>query len=232
VPLEVLQLPRESGLGDVEAGGGARDAALLGGDEEASQVPELHSASPLRAEKSTGVPAALGAPIVQHDLPVGEQHAVSAPRLHGSAAELLPVEGRVQPVLVEELAVRAVLDDASSVEDEDRVGGQDRGEPVGDGDGRPPCHEPLEGCLKEPFARRVERADGLVEDEDPWVGEQDSRDREALLLAAGEPVAPFPDDGVPAGVEPVDAVADVRGGPPPSAARRPWRPDWRSAGCL
>src|SRR5262249_18752285 len=48
--------------------------------------------------------------------------------------ELLPVEPRIEPVLLEQLGVGAALDEASLVEDEDAVGGQDRGEPVGNRD--------------------------------------------------------------------------------------------------
>jgi hypothetical protein len=65
--------------------------------------------------------------VPQH-VAVGEDDAVGAAGLDGAAAELLGVQLGVEAVLREQLAMRAALDDASAVEDEDGVGGQDRRE--------------------------------------------------------------------------------------------------------
>ena len=57
----------------------------------------------------------------------------------------------------------------------------------------------------------VERAGGLVEDEDGRVLEQRARDREALALAAGERGAALADDGVVAVGQAADEVVRVGG---------------------
>jgi hypothetical protein len=63
---------------------------------------------------------------VQDDAAVGEHDAVAAAGLHRAAGELVRVQRRVQAAPVEQLGVRAGLDDPTAVEDEDRVGGEDR----------------------------------------------------------------------------------------------------------
>jgi hypothetical protein len=82
---------------------------------------------------------------------------------------------------------------------------------VRDGDGGAAVHEAFERGLHEAFAGGVQGAGRLVEDEDARVGEQHPRDSEPLLLPAGQAVAALADGGVPAGVQPADALADVRG---------------------
>ena len=61
--------------------------------------------------------------------------------------------------------MRAALDDAPGVEDEDEVGVQDGGEAVDDGDRRAAGHQRRQGVLVEGFGLRVERVRRLVEDE-------------------------------------------------------------------
>ena len=57
---------------------------------------------------------------------------------------------------------------------------------------------------------RVERAGGLIQDQDARVFQDDPGDGDALLLAAGELVAPLADDGVVALGQSSDAVVDGR----------------------
>ena len=98
-----------------------------------------------------------------------------------------------------------------AVEHEDDVGGEDRRQPVGDRDRRPARHQRRERGLHEPLAGGVERAGRLVEDEHPRVLEDHARDREPLLLPAGQPVAALADDRVVASREAEDALVDLRG---------------------
>src|SRR5688572_27817073 len=98
--------------------------------------------------------------------------------------ELLAIEPGVQAALGQQLGMRAALDDAPAVVDEDPVGAQDRREPVSDGDGGAALHQSLEGGLDEPLGHRVERGRRLVQDEDARILEQHPGDRDPLLLAA------------------------------------------------
>ena len=59
-----------------------------------------------------------------------------------------------------------------------------------------PCHEFVQRRLDEPLGLGVERAGGLVEDQDRGVAEDGAGDGESLALAAGEVRAAFADDGV------------------------------------
>jgi hypothetical protein len=47
-------------------------------------------------------------------------------------------------------------------------------------------HQPLEGALDDPFAFRVERTGGLVQQQDRPVGEDRAGDREPLSLTTGQ----------------------------------------------
>src|SRR5207247_1831637 len=66
-----------------------------------------------------------------------EHDAVLAARLDQAPAELLAIEVCVKTARGHELGVRAALDDAAAIEDEDHVGREDRREPVRDRDRRP-----------------------------------------------------------------------------------------------
>ena len=92
----------------------------------------------------------------------------------------------------------ALLDEAPVLEDEDAVGAADRGEAVRDHEGGAALHQPLQRLLHEPLALRVERAGGLVEQQDLGVLEERARDGDALRLAAGEARAAFADRRVEA----------------------------------
>ena len=116
----------------------------------------------------------------------------------------------------EEFLVRAALDDAAFVQDDDLVGVLDGAEAVGDGDGGAAGHELLEGLLDAALGLGVERGGGLVEDEDGRVLEDGAGDADALALAAGELDAPVADIGVVALFlleDEVVGAGDARGGP-------------------
>ena len=105
----------------------------------------------------------------------------------------------------------ALLDHASPVEDEDRVGGEDGGEAVGDHDRGAAREQRAQRRLDQLLREAVEVRGRLVEDQDPGVLEDDAGDREPLLLAAGEAVAALADDRPVAVREGGDELVEVRG---------------------
>src|SRR3954454_20492872 len=62
--------------------------------------------------------------------------------LLGALRELAGVEGPVRTAASQQLLVRALLDDGALVQDEDRVGTPDGGEPVRDHEARPARAQP------------------------------------------------------------------------------------------
>src|SRR4030095_12974875 len=103
-----------------------------------------------------------------------------------SSQELQAREAGIEPALRHELGVRALRDDRAALEHHDAVGGLHRGQPVRDGERGAALLARFEPLLHQALGRRVERAGGLVQQQDGTVGEQGARDRQALLLAAGQ----------------------------------------------
>ena len=93
---------------------------------------------------------------------------------------------RVQRRARQQLVVRAVRDHLAVLEHDDLVGERDRREPVGDHERRAARHHLAQRLLDRLLGRRVDGGGGVVEDQDPRVGEQRARDREPLALAARE----------------------------------------------
>ena len=90
----------------------------------------------------------------------------------------------------------ATLHDSAVLDHEDLIGGLNGGKAVRDHDGRPTFQGDLERPLNLGFGFGVEMRGGLVEDHDRWILQQNTGQRDARLLAAGEPVAAFADRGV------------------------------------
>src|SRR3954470_11585799 len=111
----------------------------------------------------------------------------------------------------QQLVVRAALDDPAVVEHHDLVGVPDRRQAVGDRDRGPALRQPVERRLHVALGLGVERAGGLVEDQHRRVAQDRARDRDALLLAAGEAVAALADDRVVALGQRRVQVVDARG---------------------
>ena len=95
-------------------------------------------------------------------------------------------EASVDAVGGQQFGVRALLHELAAVEGQDPVGIAEGGEPVGDGDRGATLDEHGERLLNALLGLGVDVARRLVEHEDPRIVEQRSRDREPLLLAAGE----------------------------------------------
>ena len=74
-----------------------------------------------------------------------------------------------------------------------------------------PCGQAVERLLDGALGLGVQRAGRLVEHQHPRVAQQRAGDRDALLLAAGEPVAARADHGVVAVGQARDQVVDLGG---------------------
>src|SRR5205814_4802514 len=133
-------------------------------------------------------------------------------RRHRALVDELPrVEAVVEAAAREELRVRALLDDAAPVEDQDPVRALDRRQPVRDHDRRAATHQTVKGLLNEEFALVVERAGGLVEEKDPGVAKDRPGDGDALPLSDRQPDAALADDRLHALRHSRDELGGVRG---------------------
>lgn len=82
--------------------------------------------------------------------------------------------------------MRSCLHDAPRIKHIDDIRLLDRAESVGDRNRRAPLRGRVERRLHNLLALRVERAGGLVEEEDLGVSDQCAGDCNTLLLASGE----------------------------------------------
>jgi hypothetical protein len=87
----------------------------------------------------------------------------------------------------------AVLDNAAMVEDHDLIGLYDGGQTVRDDDGRAALRQPVQLGMNRPLGSRIQSRGDLIENEQAWLLEQDSCNRYALFLPAGELQAALPD---------------------------------------
>ena len=92
------------------------------------------------------------------------------------------MEPGVHALLPQQVGVRAALDDAAAVDDDDLVGVLGGGEAVGDGDRGAPAHQPLQRQADPHLERRVDGRGGLVEHEQVGVGELGAQQRDELPL--------------------------------------------------
>ena len=98
--------------------------------------------------------------------------------------ELQAIKARVHAALRQQLFVRARLDDAPLVEDDDAVDRADGGQAMRDDDRRTPLHHRFERALEARLGVRVDARRRLVEDEQRRVAVDGAREREELPLAA------------------------------------------------
>src|SRR6476661_4673742 len=98
----------------------------------------------------------------------------------------VPREAAERPVLREQLAFGAALDDLAVLDDENLVRTPDGGEAVRDDDRGTAVQQPIERLLDQDLGRTIDVRRGLVEDEDARVGEQRAGDRNQLPLSRGE----------------------------------------------
>ena len=128
----------------------------------------------------------------------------------GRPADLRAVQLGVEAAAGQQFAVRAALDDPSVVDHEDAIGVDDRRQAVRDDDRGSAAQDLVERLLDRELRLGVEVRRRLVEDHDRGILEQQTRDRESLLLAARHAVAALADDGVEAVGQRLDEVPDAR----------------------
>ena len=92
--------------------------------------------------------------------------------------------------------MRAHGDLVAVIHDDDPIGLQHRGQPMRDDDGGASLHEPLERLLHEQLRLRIERARGLIQQEDRRILEDRARQRDALALTARQPRAALAEERV------------------------------------
>lgn len=90
----------------------------------------------------------------------------------------------IEALLRQQGVVRAALDDAALVEDENLIGALDGGQSVRDDEGGASAHESVEGFLHESFGLGVEGRGRFVEQQDAGVLQERPCNRQALALPA------------------------------------------------
>ena len=101
--------------------------------------------------------------------------------------ELKFAQPPVQTVLVaQKIGVRAALDHGAFLDDDDAVRLAHGRQPVRDDKARAPAHQHVERLLDDALALGVERAGGLVENQDDRVLQDGPGNGDALALPAGE----------------------------------------------
>ncbi len=85
-----------------------------------------------------------------------------------------------------QLVVRAGFHNPSVGDDENPIHVPHGGEPVSDDKRSAPSHQGFQRFLNQPFALRIQRAGGFVENEDGGILQDRARDGDALTLATGE----------------------------------------------
>jgi hypothetical protein len=104
-------------------------------------------------------------------------------------------ETGIEAALTQQLGVRAFLDDAALVHDQDAAGLLDRGQAMGDDEGRAPAHDALERRLHEALAFSVEGAGGLIEQQNRRIAQDGASNGEALPLACRQRHAALAETG-------------------------------------
>ena len=92
--------------------------------------------------------------------------------------------------------MRAFLDDAAFVHDDDTVGLAHGRQAVGDDDGGSAFHQMFECILHQPLAFGVERAGRLVKQQDRRIAQQGTGNGDALSLPARKPRATLTQIGI------------------------------------
>ena len=103
---------------------------------------------------------------------------------HGERLALQLHQLEINAALLDQLAVRAGLCNPAVVNHHKPVCPPQGGEAVGDRDGRASLDQPVEGILNGHLGFGVDRGRGLVQDQNPRVGQNGPCDRDSLPLTA------------------------------------------------
>src|SRR3954454_23136981 len=101
-------------------------------------------------------------------------------------APLHAIEGRVTSAGPEQLFVRAVLDQATAIDGDNPVGRAHGRQAVSDDNDGPALGDIAHVLLNDALALEVERARGLIENEDARIADERACDGDTLPLAAGK----------------------------------------------
>src|SRR5213592_764017 len=124
---------------------------------------------------TTQVPESRRRALVDEGVGVGDlgRSARRLLRLALRLQELLLIEPGIEPVLLEELRVRAALDDPPLLHHEDETRAQHGAQPVRDHEAAASGEHGLECVADQRLGARVKRRRRLVEDQEPGVAEHD-----------------------------------------------------------
>ena len=105
----------------------------------------------------------------------------------------LTVQRGIVAATGEQLGVRATLDDAALVEDEQRVRMPNRAQAMRDHEARAAAQQGEKRFLQPRLGQCVDRTRGLVENHQPWIREQRACEAHELALANRQLCAAFAD---------------------------------------
>ena len=196
--------------GRVGGGGRASTAASSSGVAGHAAIPQARAATrcppaacwPIRCARRRG--------------PVGAGHSSGVTPPAGRR----PPDPRPSPIAsssrnsahrADELGVGADVDDPAVVEDGDAVGQRQRRAPVGDEQRGAALRERAQRVVDRLLGGGVDRGGGVVEHQDPRVGEHRPGQRDPLPLAAGEREPALADDRVVAVGQALDELVRLRG---------------------
>ena len=95
------------------------------------------------------------------------------------------------------------------IDDQDQVGGQDSAQPVGNDDAGTLCHHVVQRILNQSFRFAVQAAGGFIQYQDARILEDHACQRDALLLAAAQPIAALADDRIVPIRQRMDELVDI-----------------------
>src|SRR5579885_2547491 len=124
--------------------------------------------------------------------------------------ELLVVQPRVEAAERQQFVMGAALDNLAFIHHQDDIGCQDGREAVRDSQRRASLHQRLQSGLDQTLRMRIERARGLIEDQDARIFQDHAGDGDALLLAAGELIAALANYRIVTLVQLHNAIMDRR----------------------
>ena len=81
----------------------------------------------------------------------------------------------------------AKLHDPPAIQDHDLIYPLHRAQAMGNDDGGAPAHQPLDSPLDHPFGGRIEAGRGLIQDHQPRVAQENTREGQELGLPGGKP---------------------------------------------
>ena len=96
----------------------------------------------------------------------------------------------------DELVVRPILHDPTTIDGDDPVASSNGGQAMGYDENRAPSGDALHIVLNDALALIIQRAGRFVKDQNSRIGDQSARDRNTLTLPARETCPALPDNCV------------------------------------